>query len=50
MFAVLEIEGSNISTLFPTTALENVQLASICIHTYLLKLPACQINFTGPFI
>ena len=30
LFIVLQIEGSNILTLFPVTALENVQFASIC--------------------
>ena len=33
LFIVLDIEGSNILTLPPTTALENVQPTSICGYT-----------------
>ena len=32
LFIVLDIEGSNILTLSRTTALENVQLTSICSY------------------
>ena len=32
-FIVLDIEGSNILALSPTTALENVQLTSVCTYT-----------------
>ena len=33
LFAVLDIEGSNILTIFPTAALENVQFSSVCSYT-----------------
>ena len=33
LLKVLDLEGSNILTLSPTTALENVQLTSVCSNT-----------------
>ena len=32
-FIVLDLEGGNILILSPTTALENIQLSSICSYT-----------------